>query len=145
MARKIFGRDREEEEIDFAGFKLRKSDREKSIVNPKNLKWGRFKIRALWPKDQREVANVIASYCVFGVQNYQPADLARFERDAAVQVGVIKGPPWWEGPGKCPSESILNWLNKEILGYTEELQKKIGADGDTDSEGVEETGDDSGS
>jgi len=89
---------------------------------------GSFKLRALFPKQQRLIAGIIAGP---GFQNgmsvdaFTTEDQYRFSRDATLEVAVVEGPEWWSGPDDCPDEDLLNRIFKEIISFSRDIQEKL--------------------
>jgi len=97
-------------------------DRKKNISIGKD----KFIIRALFPKDRKEIARRMSVE-----QNGLPAnsfsidDRYMFERSAIIDQGMVESPDWWSNADECPDEDVLEFLYVEIMKWTAEFQEKL--------------------
>jgi len=88
----------------------------------------KYKITALFPADQREIAQIMAGESYqngLPLSTYSPDDQYRFSRDATLDVAILEGPESWEGVSRCPDEDLLNRLYKAVIDFTREIQEKL--------------------
>lgn len=85
-----------------------------------------FKFKALFPIDQRRVAQIMAGYQLgMPASSFTNMDLNRFDRDATIEVALLEHPEWWEGVDKCPDEDLVNRLHAAIVQWTKSFQDKL--------------------
>lgn len=109
-------------EIKFKDLRLLEDDRRKTI----KVQGETFVIKALFPRDYREISRKVAiEQNGLAVNTFSMDDRYRFQRDITVDHAVVQSPDWWTTSGACPEESILDELYGEIQEWTSEFQEML--------------------
>jgi hypothetical protein len=97
-------------------------DREKTIKVDGEV----FVIKALFPKDYRDISRKIAiEQNGLAVNTFSIDDRYRFQRDITIDHAIVQSPEWWVGASGCPSDEILDSLYREIQEWTDEFQELL--------------------
>lgn len=97
-------------------------DRQKTIM----LEGETFIIKALFPKDQREIARRVAiEQNGLPVSAFSVDDRYRFIRDITVDYAIVKAPDWWRSVQDCIDDALIDTLYKEIQDWTTEFQELL--------------------
>jgi hypothetical protein len=97
-------------------------DRKKKVTIRKES----FVIKALFPKDYKDIANRLAmDYQGMSVNAYSVSARNQFERDAYVDQGILESPSWWANAEECPEVETVESLYNEILKWTNDFQEKL--------------------
>jgi hypothetical protein len=109
-------------EYRFRDLRLIEKDREKTIKYENDI----FVIKALFPKDYREISRRIAlEQTGLPINAFSVDDRYKFQRDITVDYALVSYPDWWNGSANCPFEEILDFLYKEIQDWTNEFQESL--------------------
>lgn len=101
-------------------------DRQKEITVEYPGGKEKFTIKALFPKDNKEIARRLAmDYNGLPVSSYSVDDRYLFERDATIDQGVVEGPEWWSAAEDCAKDEVNETLFKAIKEHTEDFNKKL--------------------
>ena len=85
-----------------------------------------FVIKALFPKDHKNIARALAiQYNGLPVNSFSMDDRAMFEQHARVDQGVIESPGWWKSAEDCLKPEVVSKLDEEIIEWTGELHEKL--------------------
>lgn len=85
-----------------------------------------FIIKALFPKDYRDIARKVAiEQNGLAANTFSMDDRYRFQRDVTVDHAIVKSPDWWTNSNACPYETILDSLYGEIQDWTAEFQEML--------------------
>jgi len=109
-------------EYRFKDLRLIEKDREKTIKYENDI----FAIKALFPKDYREISRRIAlEQTGLPINAFSVDDRYKFQRDITIDYALVSYPDWWSGSANCPLEEILDFLYKEIQDWTNEFQESL--------------------
>jgi len=109
-------------EYKFKDLRFIEKDREKTIKYENYT----FTIKALFPKDYREISRRVAlEQNGLPINSFSIEDRYKFQRDITIDYALVNYPDWWDGSSNCPSEDLLNFLYNEIQEWTNEFQESL--------------------